>query len=165
MEQYGDYLLRTAFLLVKDRHAAEEAVQDTFVTAYYKIGQLQNPLKLRSWLTRIVVNRCRMRQRTWDWRRLFAFPRMEQLLEDGSEPGPEERLLQGLRSERLTDAIQQLAYPYREAITLYYFNEMNIEEISEQLGCNKNTVKARLARGRARLKRILEEGADYSGDS
>ncbi|MDF2719400.1 MAG: polymerase [Paenibacillus sp.] len=163
MDQYGDYLLRTACLLLKDRQAAEEAVQDAFVTAYYKIGQLQDPLKLKSWLTRIVVNRCRMRQRTRDWKRLFSFARMEPFLEDVSEPGPEQSLMLELRNERLSDAVRQLAYPYREAITLYYFNEMNIEEMSEQLECNRNTIKARLSRGRAQLKRMLEEGADHDG--
>lgn len=37
MEQYGDYLMRTAYLLLKDRQTAEEAVQDTFLQAYRKI--------------------------------------------------------------------------------------------------------------------------------
>lgn len=162
MEQYGDYLLRTAFLLLQDRQTAEEAVQDAFVTAFYKIGQLQEPHKLKSWLTRIVVNRCRMRQRSWSIRRLLTFARMEPFLEDEAEPGPEEQLLLKLRNASLTDAIGRLAYPYRETITLYYFGEMSVEEIADQLGSNRNTIKARLARGRGRLKRLLEE-ADGDG--
>lgn len=161
MEQYGDYLLRMAYLLMKDRQTAEEAVQDTFVTAFYKIGQLHDPNKLKSWLTRIAVNRCRMRQRTWDFRRLLSFASMEPFLADRLEEGPEDKLVLEWRNERLADSVRELDYPYREAITLYYYNEMSVDEIAEQLSTKAGTIKARLARGRARLKRILEERADY----
>jgi RNA polymerase sigma-70 factor (ECF subfamily) len=158
MEIYGDYLLRTAYLLLKDRQAAEEAVQDTFITAYYKIGQLAEPSRLKGWLTRIAVNRCRMKLRTWDWNRLLSYARMESFLGDDPEPGPEERFFLERRTERLTDAVHRLTYLYRETITLYYYNELAVREIAEQLGTNENTVKARLARGRSMLKRIWEEG-------
>lgn len=157
MEQYGDYLLRTAYLLLKDRQAAEEAVQDTFITAYYKIGQLAEPARLKGWLTRIAVNLCRMKLRTWDWNRLFAYARMESFLGDDPEPGPEERFFLEWRTERLTEAVHRLTYLYREAITLFYYNELSVREIAEQLGTNENTVKARLARGRSMLKQIWEE--------
>lgn len=43
MDDYGDMLLRTACLLLKDRQSAEEAVQDTFIQAYAKMNQLQDP--------------------------------------------------------------------------------------------------------------------------
>ena len=157
MAEYGDELMRTAYLLVKDRQTAEEAVMDAFVQAYAKIGQLKQPDKLRSWLLRIVANRCRMRMRTWSWRSLFPFERIESLAE-GAEPGPEELLLAQWRGERLSEAIHALDYKYREVIALYYFNELSVAEIAEQLGGNENTVKARLFRARAKLKSLLEEG-------
>jgi len=157
MMAYGDELLRTAYLLVKDRQAAEEAVMDAFVQAYAKIDQLKQPDKLRSWLLRIVANRCRMRMRTWNWRSLFPFDRVESLAEE-AEPGPEELLLAQWRAERLSEAIHELDYKYREVIALYYFNELSVLEIAEQLGNNENTVKARLSRGRARLRTLLEKG-------
>ena len=51
MDMYGDYLLRMAFLLVKVHQRAEEAVQDTFITAFHKIEQLDQGKLLKSWLT------------------------------------------------------------------------------------------------------------------
>jgi RNA polymerase sigma factor (sigma-70 family) len=156
--QYGDYLLRTAYLLLKDRQAAEEAVQDTFITAFDKIGQLQHPEKLKGWLTRITINRCRMKQRRWDWKHLFPFARMEPLVEEQTASGTEEQFMLEWRKERLSDAIHKLTYVYREAITLYYYNEMSIQEISDYIHTNENTVKARLARGRVQLRVILEQG-------
>ncbi|QYR21901.1 sigma-70 family RNA polymerase sigma factor [Paenibacillus sp. sptzw28] len=164
MHQYGDYLMRMAFLLLKDRQAAEEAVQDTFIQAFNKIGQLQDPVKLKGWLIQIAINRCRMKQRTWSWKHLFPFARMEQV-EVGREPGPEEIILTEWRNERLGDAVHSLDYKYREVITLFYYNEMSVKEIAGYLQCNENTVKARLARGRLQLKRIIEGGEGYEDGS
>jgi len=156
MATHGDELLRTAYLLVKDRQAAEEAVMDSFVQAYAKIHQLKQPEKLRSWLLRIVANRCRMRMRAWSWRSLFPFDRVDSLIET-VEPGPEELLLAQWRNERLSEAIHRLDYKYREVIALYYFNEFSVSEIAEQLSSNENTVKARLSRGRAKLRSLLDK--------
>jgi len=156
MSAYGDELLRTAYLLVKDPQTAEEAVMDTFAQAYAKIHQLKDPAKLRGWLHRIVANRCRMRMRTWSWRSLFPYASVEELSE-GSEPSAEELLLAEWRNERLSEAVRRLEYKYREAIALYYYSGLSVAEIAEQLGCNENTVKARLSRGRAKLKTMLSE--------
>jgi RNA polymerase sigma factor (sigma-70 family) len=160
MNQYGDYLLRTAFLLVKDRQTAEEVVQDTFIHAYSKIDQLKDASKLKSWLTRITINRCRMKQRTWTWKNLFPIANVEPLMDEQLEIGLEEQLITKWNHEQLIQAIHQLPYKYREVITLYYFNEMSIQEITEHLGSNDNTIKSQLSRGRMQLKaQLSKEGA------
>lgn len=160
MQLYGDDLLRTAYLLLRDRHEAEEAVQDSFILAFERISQLQDDTKLKSWLIRIVVNRCRMKQRTWSFRNLFPSAHMEKWLAEEREPGPEEQMLQELKNGRITRAIHNLSYIYREVITLHYFQELNVNEIAEQLNLNGNTVKARLSRGRQALRQTLEREGD-----
>ncbi|WP_246120380.1 RNA polymerase sigma factor [Cohnella terricola] len=159
MSRHGDELLRTAYLLLKDRQAAEEATMDAFVQAYRKIHQLKDPGKLRGWLLTIVANRCRMTIRTRSWRSLLPFAKMESMIEE-TEPGPEELLQAQWRNERLSEAVHKLDYPYREAIALYYYNELSVQEIAEQLRCNENTIKARLSRGRSKLRQLLEEKGD-----
>lgn len=165
IEQYGDYLFRSAYLLVQDRQTAEEVVQDTFITAYRKIDQLMDPAGLRSWLTRIAVNRCRMRQRTWQWRNLFPSEDVEELITEEVEPGPLDELLITCRNASLSEAIRRLDYKYREAITLFYYNELSVREIAAELRTSENTIKSRLSRGRALLKTELsKEGVtDASG--
>lgn len=163
MELYGDMLLRTACLLLKDRQTAEEAVQDTFIQAYAKIGQLQDPQRLKAWLISIIVNRCRMKQRTWSWRSIFPAAESGQWVDAaGSASGAEELFMAEWHNVRLTEAIRSLDYIYRESLTLYYYHEMSIREISTELNTAENTVKSRLARGRMLLKQILEkEGISY----
>ncbi|WP_347231164.1 sigma-70 family RNA polymerase sigma factor [Paenibacillus sp. DMB5] len=159
MDEYGDMLLRTACLLLRDRQSAEEAVQDTFIQAYAKISQLKEPSRLRSWLIAITVNRCRMKQRTWSWRSIFPAAESGQWAEAAGEAaaGAEELFMTEWHNVKLTDAIGSLDYIYRESLTLYYFHEMSVREIASQLKTRENTVKSRLARGRQLLRLILEK--------
>ncbi|MFC5404940.1 sigma-70 family RNA polymerase sigma factor [Cohnella soli] len=156
MERYGDELTRTAYLLTRDRQAAEEATMDAFVQAFGRIRQLKHPDKLKNWLLRIVVNRCRMKMRTWNWRRVFPFADVDRL-SGATATDPENLLLEEWRNERLSEAILRLDYKYREPIVLHYFNEMTVSEIAEQTFEKENTIKSRLARARAKLKSLLEE--------
>lgn len=162
MASYGDELLRTAYMLVKDRQAAEEAAMDAFAQAFAKIHQLKDPAKLRSWLLRIVANRCRMKTRTWSWRGLLPSEDVEPMIEE-SGPSAEELWLAEWRNERLSEAVHRLEYKQRETIVLYYYGGLSVSEIAEQLSCNENTVKARLSRGRIRLKTMLEKEGDEDG--
>ncbi|MBD2843862.1 sigma-70 family RNA polymerase sigma factor [Paenibacillus sp. IB182496] len=165
MDRYGDRLLRTAALLLGDRQAAEEAVQDTFVQAYRKIGQLQHPARLAGWLGAIVVSRCRMRRRAWSWNRLLPMPQVEPDSGGaGAPPGPEALLLRAERSAELLEAIGRLGYRYREVVTLYYYQELGVEEIAHQLRTRPGTVKSRLARARTQLRHVLER-EEASGDA
>lgn len=163
MDLYGDMLLRTAYLLLKDLQTAEEAVQDTFIQAYAKINQLQDPERLKAWLIAITVNRCRMKQRTWSWRRIFPASGSSEwpAEEAGHTAGAEELAITNWQNVQLTEAVRSLDYIYRECMTLYYFHEMSIREISEQLDVPENTVKSRLSRGRIVLKQLLEKEGQF----
>ncbi|WP_458118583.1 sigma-70 family RNA polymerase sigma factor [Paenibacillus sp. Z6-24] len=158
MNEYGDILLRTAFLLVRDRQAAEEVVQDTFIQTYRHIDQLKQPDKLKSWLLQIMTNRCRMKQRTWSWRHIFPGGRADDLTADDeyAASGAEEMVMKDLDSYALVHAVQQLDYIYRECIVLFYFQEMSIQEIAQQIETRENTIKSRLSRGRQQLRVLWE---------
>ncbi|MBM4764402.1 sigma-70 family RNA polymerase sigma factor [Bacillus sp. B15-48] len=161
MNQYGDYLLRTALLFLKDQQVAEETVQDVFITAYEKINQLTDSSKLKSWLTSILVNRCRteMRKRSWK-QRLLSLNMFDFTQQDDLFLGPEEHLFALAENQHLTKAIHALDYKYREVIVLFYYNEMKITDIAEFIQTKENTVKSRLARGRSLLKDSLMKGED-----
>lgn len=163
MNTYGDYLLRTAYLLVKDHHLAEEAVQDTFITVFEKIHQLEDAAKLKSWLTTIIINRCRSHMRKSSWKNLLPtidFNLFQLFKENRSSDNPEDFLLQWEGHQQLSAAIQQLDYKYRQVITLFYYNEMKITEIALHTHANESTVKSKLKRARTLLKDILLKGEE-----
>ncbi len=162
MEEYGSYLVRTIFLMVKDRQLAEEIVQDAFVKAYQKINQLQEKEKLKSWLMTIAINLCRSRLRRKQLK-LLTIDESDGQWMDEREQTPEQHVLILSKFENLTAAIMTLEYKYREVVTLHYFNEYSITEISRMTKTKENTVKSRLARARKQLYGLLVEEEVWDG--
>lgn len=160
MEKYGNYLTRTAYLLLKDQHLAEEVVQDVFVKAYQQAHQLKAPNKIKFWLTSIVYNESRSHMRKWAFKNVFAreTSQLPEQLQDTYQP--EVALIKTFESKNLSEAILKLSQRHREVISLYYYNELTINEISKLIQTNENTVKSRLSRARTDLKKILNEGND-----
>ena len=164
MKLYGDYLTRTAYLLVKDQHLAEELVQDTFVIAFQKIGQLKEENKLKSWLTSIVMNLARSQMRKWSFKNItLNLESISFTLKNAERNEPEHILLDGLDNKTLHIEIQNLPYKYREIIVLFYYNELKTSEIASLLNMKENTVKSLLKRGRAMLKENLLKGGYEHG--
>lgn len=92
MQLYGEYLTRTAFLLLKDYQLSQEIVQDTFLNAFQKIHQLENPDRLKAWLTTILLNHCRSIMRKAALKNVF--PSSNDKLENSidSNPTPEDNI-------------------------------------------------------------------------
>lgn len=160
MDQFDQYLLRTAYLLAKDIHLAEECVQDTFILAYEKMDQLKDQGRLKGWLTVILLNQCKKRMRKWSFKHILLRDKEQEEVElEAIDHNPEELALLEEQKVFLTAAIHALDYKYREAVTLYYYNEWSVQEIAGYLNTNVNTIKTRLARARKLLKEMIDKGA------
>ena len=66
--------------------------------------------------------------------------------------------IQQNRSNELIEQIARLSGKYKEVLILYYYQEMNMREISEVLNVSINTVKSRLLRGKDALQKKIERG-------
>ena len=131
----------------------DELVQETFVHALERVGDLRDPERLRPWLLAVARSRCLKRLRHGAVERRAADVLAVELPADGGE---DERL----RQERialvraLIDALP--AGPERETVTLFYLEgRLSAREIAEKLGVGKSAVTMRLERFRARVKRQL----------
>lgn len=163
MDQYGNLIRRTAFLLLRDHHLSEDISQEVFIAAYRKIKQYSGQGSLQGWLLKITVNLCRNQMRKASWKRLIYRDVAEQeLISIDSE------LAQTERRHTLLAHIHSLPYKYREAITLRYYHDMSVKDIAQLLGEKEGTVKSKLSRGRGQLKTLLVQSgwhdAEYSWD-
>ncbi|AST89863.1 sigma-70 family RNA polymerase sigma factor [Sutcliffiella sp. NC1] len=164
MQLYGDYLTRTAYLLVKDRQLSEELVQDTYVLAYKRIDQLHDNDKIKSWLTSIIMNLARSHMRKWSFKNVLLTFDSTPLMSKGSPTDElEQKLLNVMDNKLIYKEIQNLSYKYKEIIVLFYYNELKTNEIAELLKMKENTVKSRLKRGRVLLKENLLKGGYEHG--
>ena len=146
--QYQTPLLRLCFIQLQDRALAEDAVQETFLKAYKSFAQFRGECSEKTWLTRIAVNTCRDFQRG-RWFRHTDRRVTPEMLPIG-EVQPETEDLD------LSLAVMKLPRKLREAILLYYYQDMSTEEIAEALGIAQSSVSSRLQRSREKLRKLLE---------
>ncbi|MEK3763893.1 sigma-70 family RNA polymerase sigma factor [Solibacillus sp. FSL K6-4121] len=151
MQIHSDYLLRIAYLYVKDWQVAEDIVQDTFLTYYVKFEQFEERASLKTYLVRIVINKCKDYLKSWAYRKQQLTNRFFQTKID-----PQKALQQAERLD-IAEAILQLPIPLREVIIHYYYDELSVLEVAALLGISDNTVKTRMRRARQLLKESLAE--------
>ena len=156
---HQDRLFTIAFRTGGDRHDAEELVQDCFVRAYRALASYPpariRELRLRGWLTTILLNAGRNRARV---RRV---PTTELVFDPGSEPSADPV---ARRDDRETWArlLATLTPAQRTAVVLRHVDGMSYAEIAAATGRPEGTVKAHVHRGLAALRTALvaAEGHD-----
>jgi len=149
---HQDRLYTIAHRIGGDRHDAEELVQDTFVRAYRAIAGYPaartRELRLRGWLTTILLNAGRNRSR------VHRVPTVELAFDPGSEPTADPL---GRREERDTWArlLVELTPAQRTAVVLRHVDGLSYPEIAEAVGRPEGTVKAHVHRGLAALRAAI----------
>ena len=160
--EHGDYLLRVAYLYVKNRATAEDIVQDVFISFYQKQAQYRGDASLRTYLVKMTVNRSHDYLRSWIHKRMVLFEKIKGKVINDT---PERALIEKIENEELVTALFTLSISYREVLILYYFEEMTTVEIAELLDCPEATVRTRLRRARKQLaNRMIDyewEGLDH----
>ncbi len=151
MEEHTDYLLRLAFLYVKDWPAAEDIIQDVFITYYQKFEQFEERSSLKTYLSKITVNKCKDYLKSWRYRIQILTTRFS-----AKPKNIRNRLVEQDEKLELAEAVLQLPLKYREVIIYYYFEEFSVIEVSQQLNLSENTVKTRLRKARTLLKDELK---------
>lgn len=149
INEHNDYLLQLTYLYVKDWNTAEDIVQEVFINYWMKEEQFQAQSSLRTYLTRIAINRCKDYLKSWRYRtqtltNVFTGmirPKNQLILQD-------EQLI-------LADAVLALPIKFREVIILYYFKELTIREIAVIINTSESTIKYRLKSAKERLKEKL----------
>jgi RNA polymerase sigma-70 factor (ECF subfamily) len=149
---HQDRLFTTAWRIGGNRHDAEELVQDCFVRAYralrtYPPARIRE-LRLRGWLTTILLNAGRNRAR------VHRVPTTELGFEPGAEPAADPL---ARRDERETWArlLAGLSPAQRAAVVLRHVDGLSYAEIAEATGRPEGTVKAHVHRGLAALRTAL----------
>lgn len=140
-------LYRVAVSILMNDEDAADAIQDTILACWEKIGSLKRPEYFRTWMTRILINKCcdirRKNQRTAS-------------LEEWEEPAAEDHY-----NLEWKEALSVLDEPHRLVIELFYGEGYRTEEIANILRIPKSTVQTRLWRGRKKLAGYYAQG--YQG--
>ena len=133
-------MVRLALLTTGSEPAAEEIVQDAFVSLYRSWSLVENP---PAWLRSVVVNGCT------SWVRRRSTERRHPL---GPEPIVSEPEAMWVR-----DALKSLSPRQRAAIVLRYYEDLPELEIAAVLGCRPGTVKSLLSRALTQLSKEMND--------
>jgi RNA polymerase sigma factor (sigma-70 family) len=134
-----------AFLLCRNREAAEDATQEAFARCCERWARLRDQPWVGGWVMTTALNQVRRGLR----RRSAGGAVVE---DSESEPSS--------MSLDLGSGIRALPTRQQEAILLYYGADLPVAQVAEVMGCRQGTVKALLWKGRAALRDYLKAGVD-----
>jgi RNA polymerase sigma-70 factor, ECF subfamily len=151
--RHGALAHRTAYLLGAGDDA-QDVVQEAFVKAYRALGSFRDGAPFRPWLLRIVANETRNLQRGSRRRRSLEL----RLAEPDVEPvEPERAALAADARARLLAAVGAMSDRDRQVLTCRYFLDLSEEETAQVLAWPRGSVKSRLSRAIAKLRRTLPD--------
>lgn len=143
MQFYLKDMYRTAIAVLMNDEDAADAIQDTILACWEKLGTLRKKELFKTWMTRILLNKC------YDIRRhRFHIAEPEEY---------EEPAVNDAYNLELKEALSALDEKYRVPVMLFYGEGYKCKEIAEILHIPESTVQTRLHRGRERL-------AEYYGE-
>ena len=152
-----------ALRMLSDEAGAADATQEVFVRAYQSLANLKSDAAFVTWLKTMAINHCRDVLRKRGRTRVDSLDAPLNCDDGGSlrteipdwSANPERALDKKFMREAVQRAIGSLQPDYREAVMLFYVDGSDVAEIARVLGCPVGTIKSRLSRARAELKRKL----------
>lgn len=148
MTRYGTDIKRFCLLQLRDTSQAEDAAQDVFIKAWRALSTFRGDSSEKNWLLHIAANTCRDYQRT-GW---FRFMDRRVTPEDMERGTAFE-----FPDDSLSKAITELPALLRQAVTLRYFEELSIREMTQVLGVSEATAKRRIRKANVLLKERLAQ--------
>lgn len=143
MQFYMKNMYGVAFAILLNDEDAADAIQETILTCWEKIGMLKEVKFFKTWMTRILINHC------YDIRKKSVHTVD---LQEWEEPAAEDHY-----NLEWKEALASLDKKYGIVLTLFYSEGYHISEISRMLKIPPSTVRTRLQRGRERLALYYED--------
>lgn len=160
MDNYGNDVLRTAYLFLKDYHKAEDAFQEVFVKVFHKYDGFHGESSEKTWIIKITINTCKDILRSGWLRRVHL---TDTINEEGHNPSVENKILKSEENKLLFQEVISLKPAFKEVIILYYYQDYDTMQISKILNIAEGTVRSRLFRAREILRTKLEGREEFSG--
>lgn len=152
MELYGNDVLRTSYMYLKNRQSAEDAYQEVFIKVFNKFESFKGESSEKTWIIKIAINVCKdMLRGSW-LKRVLLTDRL------ASKPGNmdiEDKIIRKGDSRLLFEAVLALPPVSKDVIMLYYYHGYDTAEIAGILEIAEGTVRSRLHRGRELLRKEL----------
>ena len=146
-------MYRIAISMLQNEDDAADAIQETVLRCWQKMGQLRNDDYFETWLTRILINQCN---------NILKNRKKILYVEDIPETAHEDHYF----TDEWKEILNGLNEKYRIVMELYYVDGFSTKEIAGMLHIRDTAVRSRMARGRKQLEQLFTESRiDQAGGS
>lgn len=143
--RYQHVVSAVSYSRTRDHALGEDVAQETFLAAWRQLHQLREPSRLRSWLCGIARNLAgKAKKRTRD-------VSVDGEIEVTAQDNPFEAVCSAEAERVVGEALARVPETYRDALVLFYQEQLSAREISEALGISEAAALQRLSRGRQHL--------------
>ncbi|NLJ90828.1 MAG: sigma-70 family RNA polymerase sigma factor [Clostridiales bacterium] len=154
IQDYGNDVLRVAYMYVKDKDVAQDVFQDVFLKVSKNLDTFRGASSIKTWLIRITINTSKDYLKSAWTRRVFPISDHHERTLKAKD------LISNIEREETNKIIRatvmELPGKYKDVILCFYFLDMSIKEIAQALNVKEGTVKSRLSRAKIKLKEKLE---------
>lgn len=160
VDRYKDRAYTLAVRMLKNKEDAEEAAQDAFIRAYNALNRFEGKARFGTWFYRILYNVCltRLGKRKEEFQRLDYNDNIDyNELESAFTASGYNEYETNDMVEFVKKTMEALPEKYQTILSLFYFQDLSHEEISEVTQLPIGTIKTHLFRARAILQRLLQK--------
>jgi len=159
--RHKDKIYTSIYLLVRDKHLAEDIFQDVFIKIIdtLKNGKYTDEGKFLPWAVRIAHNMCVDHFRKVKRGPQFKTSDDHDIFEviNVYEPGPDQQIMQTQTRDKIRMMVDQLPEDQREVIILRHYADLSFKEIAQLTNCSINTALGRMRYGLINLRKMMSE--------
>jgi RNA polymerase sigma-70 factor (ECF subfamily) len=157
VNRYKDLVYTLAIRMLRNREEAEEVAQDTFIKVFKSLDKFKGDSKFSTWIYKVTYNTCLDRiKKNKKYRNDVSIDEFNFNQLDAIDNALD-NMINEEKSRCIKDCIDKLPQDSSALLTLFYFEELSLEEISKIINLEANTVKVKLFRARKKLAVILQQ--------
>ena len=157
VDRYKDLVYTLALRMLKHREEAEEVAQDTFIKVFKSLHKFKGDSKFSTWIYRVAYNTCldNIKKNKKHLSNVaideYTFNKLDTI------DNALDNIIKEEKSVLIKNCINKLPEDSSALLTLFYYEELSLDEISKIINVEVNTVKVKLFRARKKLAVILEQ--------
>ncbi len=157
VDRYKDLVYTLALRMLKNKEEAEEVAQDTFIKVFRSLHKFKGESKFSTWIYKVAYNTCldTIKKNKKHLNNVaideYTFNKLDTI------DNALDNIINEEKRDLIKKCINKLPEDSSALLTLFYFEELSLEEISKIINVEANTVKVKLFRARKKLAVILEQ--------
>ncbi|PLT32806.1 RNA polymerase sigma factor [Bacillus sp. V5-8f] len=161
VEEFLASAYKTAYLVLRSKEMAEDAVQTALEDCYISIMRNKEIRNFKAWFYRLVYLRSIDLYRKNSRQQAGNIDENPEALAALNSASAQQQAIQNENTKEMLGMITSLNEEQSVPMLLYYYEGFSVKEISLILNENTNTIKTRLSRGRKKLAEMMQKNSEY----